>query len=114
MTLNVPHDARDPSIGGTYSGTFCPDDFGLSAWAEGTEVWYYIFCLDSGDRPAYFPSRANPGHAAHTGTVADYLEFSIFPLHQPGSVGTKILLVDAYRHPHEHVLWALRNLSVDL
>ena len=97
MTLRVENVPGNPSMGGTYSGTFCPDEFGLDAWPAGTEVWYHVRCVDGDDRAAYYPPEADPVSPDHTGAVKDYLDFSIFPLHQPGSEDTEILLVDAYQ-----------------
>jgi hypothetical protein len=96
MQLDRANDPQDPTLGGYYFATFCPSDFGVSEWVEGTEVWYYVKATDALGHAGYFPARANPGHPTHTGNREDYLEFSVLPLFPETYEGTKILLVDGH------------------
>ena len=94
MILDWLADPDDPSKGGEYWGTLCPDDFGLDAWEVGTEVRYFVKALDILSNEEYFPAPADPGHPGHTGGPDDYLTFSILPLYPGGYTGPRILLVD--------------------
>lgn len=98
MTLAVPHDPRDPDLGGEYFGTIRAYDFapGDTAWETGTECWYYVMAVDASADSSYFPARADPSHPDHDGTSEDYLSFSILPTFPAGYTDPKILLVDGY------------------
>jgi hypothetical protein len=96
MTLGSPADPAHPELGGDYYATFCPADFGLSRWENGTEVWYYVRCEDDLANVAYYPSDANPGEPDHTGGRGDYLSASVFPLYPATYTNTSILLVDGH------------------
>jgi hypothetical protein len=96
MDLTYPHDPDHPEKGGEYSGTLCPDDFGLSTWDRGTEVWYCVKATDQLANAEYYPPRANPASPYRTGTGEDYLAFSILPMYPEEYEGVKILLVDGY------------------
>ena len=85
-----------PYYRGEHYATFCPTDFGLDTWEIGTEVWYYVKAVDSLSNIEYWPARADPGHAYHTGTAEDYLSFSILPVFPDTYEGPKLLLVDGY------------------
>jgi hypothetical protein len=89
-------DPQDSSLGGTYVGTLCMSDFGLTDWAAGTELWYYVKCTDVLNNEVYFPNEADPGDPDHTGTVEDYFEASVLPMYPAEFDGIKILLVDGY------------------
>ena len=96
MQLDVPEDPFDPTLGGHYYATTCPSDFGLTQWATGTAVWYYVAATDSLENVEYFPVRANPANPIHTGVEEDYLEFSILPMLPDTTSAPKILLVDGH------------------
>jgi hypothetical protein len=97
MTLDVPNDPHDPTLGGDFYGTLTAGDFGGGTdWVVGTECWYYIKATDSLANVEYYPPRADPAHPAHTGTVGDYLEFSILPVMPDTTSTPKILLVDGH------------------
>jgi hypothetical protein len=96
MTMFQPFDPLNPALGGEYYGTFCPDDFGFSEWSKGTEVLYYVICVDGLSNEDYFPARANPTSEDHTGTRDDYFEFSILPMYPDEYSGVKVLLVEGY------------------
>jgi hypothetical protein len=99
MSRDTDMDPNNPSLGGDYYGTLCPDVFSLALWPVGTEVWYYVWCQDGLGQEDYFPSDAYEGDPDHTGTRADYFTFSIlpmFPMEMAAYEGTKILLVDGY------------------
>jgi hypothetical protein len=90
----------DPADGGEYYGTLAPSDFGLTQWAAGTHVWYYVAATDSLDRVAYWPPRADPAHPGHDGTERSYLEFTILPAFPEACEGPRILLVDGNHNRH--------------
>jgi hypothetical protein len=94
MTLDELFDPDHPTWGGTYYGTFCPGDFSLAEWDSGTTVWYYVKVTDGLAQEEYFPAKADPGHPGHTGTVDNYLDFSVLPLYPSDYAYAKILLVD--------------------
>jgi hypothetical protein len=96
MQLDVPSDPYNPDLGGEYYGTLCPDDFGLSTWDVGTEVWYYLKATDQLANDEYWPETSDPSHPAHTGKVSDYHEFTILPRYPGAYTGPKILLVDGF------------------
>jgi hypothetical protein len=98
MTLAKASDPGDPTIGGEYYSTLVSGDFfvGTTDWPVGTECWYYIKATDLLANEAYFPARANPAHADHDGSSADYFGFSIMPMFPPTYTGVKILLVDGH------------------
>jgi hypothetical protein len=79
-----------------FSGTVCPADFGDTAWAAGSEIWYYVKVTDNFSNQVYFPSTADPSHPGHTGAPKDYLTFSVLPYDPEASTEPKILLVDGY------------------
>ncbi len=95
-TLAEARDPGNPDLGGTYCATFCPGDFGLGAWDESTDLWYYARVTDDLAQVEYFPATADPGHPGHTGTSADYFSFSVLPLYPPGYEAPRLLLVDGY------------------
>ncbi|MFZ1947543.1 MAG: FlgD immunoglobulin-like domain containing protein [bacterium] len=97
MVLNTPADPGNPALGGTYNATVDHTDFGHAlAWPRGTEVWYCVLAEDDLGNLGYFPATADPAHARHTGTGADYYEFAILPVAPgPGEV-PRLLLVDGY------------------
>jgi len=96
MTKRFDYDPNHPELGGEYSATFYPTDFGLSRWQKGTEIWYYVWCQDGLGNEEYFPGRANPSDPDHTGTSSDYFTVSIMPMFPDTYTGVKILLVDGY------------------
>lgn len=96
MQQAEPADPSNPGLGGEYYGTLCPTDFGQSRWDKGSAVWYYVSCTDDLADTEYFPAKVDPDHPGHTGSGADYLEFSILPLYPPDYEDPVILLVDGY------------------
>ena len=98
LTMNMSEalDPQHPERGGTYYGTLCPTDFGISEWDTGTEVWYYVKCTDQLSNEAYFPVAADPGSSDHTGTRDDYFTFSILPMYPDYYSGVRLLLVDGF------------------
>ncbi|MGQ9603695.1 MAG: FlgD immunoglobulin-like domain containing protein [bacterium] len=96
MTQAVPFDPNHPELGGEYYATFYPTDFGLQTWSKGTEIWYYVWAQDTGNREGYFPRLANPNDPGHTGDVRSYFEVSIMPMYPDTYQGVKVLLVDGY------------------
>jgi hypothetical protein len=96
MTLALPADPGNPSLGGEYYGTLCPTDFGLDSWVVGTEAWYYILATDELSNEEYWPAWADPTHGSHTGDADNYMTFSVLPMYPDTYTGPKILLVDGY------------------
>jgi hypothetical protein len=99
MSKALSFDPENPDLGGEYYGTFDPEDFSLSRWDKGTEVWYYVRCEDQDGTPgnyAYFPADADPASDDHTGGRLDYFTFSIMPMYPDTYTGVKIMLVDGY------------------
>jgi hypothetical protein len=96
MTLDIPWEPGDPSLGGEFYGTLCPTDFGLDAWERGTEVLYFVKAVDELANEEYWPDRADPANAYHSGTPDDYMSFSVLPLFPDTYTGPRILLVDGY------------------
>jgi len=96
MDLFQAFDPHNPALGGEYTGTLCPDDFGESEWARGTQVWYYAKCTDGLSNEEYFPNEADPSDPDHTGRAEDYYTFDILPRYPEEYSGVKILLVDGY------------------
>jgi hypothetical protein len=91
-----PIDPDDTALGGDYYGTLCPDDFGLTRWNKGTEVFYYVRVEDQIGNFEYWPNDADPNDPDHTGMREDYFTFSIMPMFPVDYDGAKILLVDGY------------------
>jgi hypothetical protein len=96
MDLFQPFDPHNPALGGEYTGTLCPSDFGESEWPRGTQVWYYAKCTDGLSNEEYFPNEADPSDPDHTGGEVDYYSFDILPRYPEDYTGVKILLVDGY------------------
>lgn len=96
MNLAEVYDPGNPDWGGTYYGTFCPADFGLAGWDEGTDLWYCVRVTDDLAEVEYFPQEADPLHPGHTGLADDYFDYSVLPMYPPGYTEPKVLLVDAY------------------
>ena len=96
MTMFQPADPRNPEIGGEYTGTLCPADFGHIEWPRTTQVWYYVKCTDGLGNEGYFPNEADPADPDHTGTSEDYFTFDILPRYPEEYDGVKLLLVDGY------------------
>jgi hypothetical protein len=96
MDLHEAFDPQNPLGGGLYNGTVCPDDFSLTTWDVGTEVWYYVRCEDGLNNLDYFPGDADPTDPDHTGGREDYFTFSILPMFPDTYEGVKVLLVDGY------------------
>ena len=96
MALYMPFDPDNPSYGGEYVGTLCPDDFGLDTWETGTEVWYHLLATDEPSNEEYWPARADPTHPDHSGDADNYFTFSILPMYPVTYTGPKVLLVDGY------------------
>jgi hypothetical protein len=87
---------------GDYSGTVWAADFGDTAWAVGTEVWYCVKATDGLAEVTYFPAAADPASPNHTGFAADYLTFSVLPTYPVTYTGPRILLVNGYgRKTHD-------------
>jgi hypothetical protein len=103
MTMHSLFDPYNPSEGGEYYGTLCPDDFGLDTWETGTEVWYYVLATDELSNEVYWPSCADPAHPYRSGDRNDYFTFSILPMFPDTYSGPKVLLVDGYgRHNYDY------------
>jgi hypothetical protein len=97
MVMQKPFNPNNVPLGGEYYQTLCPTDFGDTAWAKGTEVWYYVKAIDNGGRSEYWRSVSDPNHDDHTGSRLDYFSFSILPMYpDTGYAGKKILLVDGF------------------
>jgi hypothetical protein len=94
MSQARPTDPDNPAQGGEYYGTIDPSDFGLTRWARGTEVWYYVRVEDQLANIEYWPGNADPLDPDHTGTREDYFTFSILPIYPVDYTGNRILLVD--------------------
>jgi len=98
MTIDYwGYDPYNPRVAGDCYGTLCPSDFGIADWDTGTTLWYYVKAVDDLDSASFFPRAADPYSPDHTGSVADYLTFSVLPLYPPAYSGPRILLVNGCR-----------------
>jgi hypothetical protein len=98
MTLDIPQDPNNPSLGGKYYANVKASDFspGVTSWTVGTEIWYFVEVVDNLADNAYFPERADPASPEHTGERGDYFHFAIMPRFPPAYSGPKVLLVDGF------------------
>jgi hypothetical protein len=97
MNLDDPIVPGVPELGGDYSATLCPTDFGQPRWPERCSTSYYVRSEDFLGNLDYFPSAADPGSPLHTGTPKDYFQFNI--LKPPGGKDYAcpvVLLVDGH------------------
>ena len=115
MTMDWYYDPYGRHVNGDAYGTLCPGDFGVADWDTGTTVWYYVQATDALSNVSYYPKTADPMSPHHTGSVSDYLTFSVLPLYPPDYGGTRILLVNGFRTEEAHWTydWAECLANVD-